>query len=88
MDSPRATDVKARIRICPGCEQRLTHATNTLRRHSSQLAAAIKLANAGMTEEERKEAAARLVESFSQSQLAWDAYREHLVEHGILPSRE
>ena len=88
MDSPKATDVKAHIRICSGCEQRLTHAVNTMRRHCSQLAAATKLANAGMSEEERQEAAAGLADSFREAQSAWDAYREHLIEHGILPGRE
>lgn len=88
MDSPRADDVKARVRICPGCENRMTNATNAMRRHGSQMAAAMRSANTDLSEDERQVIAARLAESFNEAQSAWDAYREHLIEHGILPSRE
>jgi len=30
----------------------------------------------------------QLVLSFNDVQTAWDAYREHLIEHGFLPSAE
>lgn len=59
-----------------------------MRRHGSQMAAAIQLANTDLSEEERQGTAARLAESFNEAQSAWDTYREHLIEHGILPGRE
>jgi hypothetical protein len=36
-------------------------------------------------EEERQEFTTMLVATFNDAQSAWDAYREHLAEHGLLP---
>jgi hypothetical protein len=36
------------------------------------------------SEEEREEFVAKLVASFNAAQSAWDTYREHLVQHGLL----
>ena len=38
------------------------------------------------TDELRREFEANLVTTFNDAQAAWDAYREHVVEHGLLPS--
>jgi len=38
------------------------------------------------TEELRQDSRTKLAASFNDAQSAWDAYREHLIEHGILPS--
>jgi hypothetical protein len=48
-------------------------------------ASAIQLAKTGLTDEQRKGFKDRLVASFNEAQSAWDAYRSHLVEHGLLP---
>jgi hypothetical protein len=40
-----------------------------------------------LTEQLRQEFKTRLVESLNEAQAAWDAYREHLIEHGLLPSK-
>jgi hypothetical protein len=41
--------------------------------------------NRSLTEEGKQDFKGRLAASFNVAQTAWDAYREHLVEHGILP---
>jgi hypothetical protein len=38
----------------------------------------------GLTEEAKEDFRARLVASFNDAQSAWDTYRGHLIEHGIL----
>lgn len=40
------------------------------------------------TEEQRQDFRIEFVLSFNDAQSAWNAYREHLVEHGFLPSPE
>ena len=47
---------------------------------------AIGLSRAEHTEEQRQEFAANLVATFNHAQGAWDVYRQHLVEHGIVPN--
>jgi hypothetical protein len=38
------------------------------------------------SEEERRELARVLVETFNEAQEAWSDYRKHLTEHGLLLS--
>jgi len=74
-------------RICPACEQRLTQASNAMRRHATDMAEAIHLVRWGdPTEDQRQHFTTRLVASFNAAQSAWDTYREHLIEHGLLPA--
>lgn len=73
------------ISICPGCEQRLTTASNAMRRHAEEMNTAISSVQTGLTEEQVDEYKIRLIASFNDAQTAWDAYRAHLREHGILP---
>jgi len=74
------------IKICSGCDRRLLEASTAVRRHESQMKAVIELVRRGdLTEEARQEFKARLVASFEDAQSMWDAYRAHLIEHGILP---
>jgi len=75
-----------RIVICKGCEERLTEASNAMRRHASEMNSAINLARIGATEEQATDFRARLVASFNDAQSAWDTYREHLNQHGLLSS--
>ena len=72
------------IRICHGCAERLTTASNALRRHASQMQAAIQLTRTRPTEQQLEDARTNLRESFNQAQAAWDEYSAHLMEHGIL----
>jgi hypothetical protein len=72
--------------ICQGCEQRLTEASTAMRRHASHMNQAIEMARRGPTEEEKKDIRATLVASFNDAQSAWDTYRDHITEHGLLPS--
>jgi hypothetical protein len=45
--------------------------------------------NGYLTEETRKKLAPVVVETFNDSQKAWDAYCEHLIAHGLLtPARK
>ena len=88
MDSSRANDVKARIRLCPACEHQMTAVANAMRRHESQMFAAIELAKTDLSEEERQESCANLVTSFNEAERAWNTYRQHLIKHGILPTSD
>jgi hypothetical protein len=40
------------------------------------------------TEEQKQNFAIELVLTFNDAESAWHAYREHLSEHGFLPSPE
>jgi hypothetical protein len=76
-------------RLCPVCEQRLTDTSNAMRRHAAIMSTAIYSArSSSMTEEQRQDFAIQLLASFNDAQSAWDAYHEHLIEHGFLPSPE
>ena len=67
----------------------LTDASNAMRRHGSLLSRAIHVVrSSSVTEEQRQDYRIELVASFNHAQSAWDAYREHLIEHGLLPSAE
>lgn len=75
------------ISVCPGCERRLTEASQAIRRHATDMSKAIQwVQNGGGSEEQRQAFKARLLASFNDGQSAWDAYREHLIEHGLLPA--
>ena len=74
--------------VCTTCEKRLDEAANAMRRHGAQMTSALQLIQSGrLTEEERQEFQTRMSATFLEAQSAWDAYREHLIEHGILPER-
>jgi len=75
----------ARIYLCPGCEQTLATASDAIRRHAKDMEAAISAVHAGLTEERVLKHKTTLIASFYDAQSAWDAYRTHLKEHGILP---
>jgi len=58
-----------------------------MRRHTADMSSAVHLTrNGGVTEEQRQAFKTRLVASFNDAQSAWDAYREHLIEHELLPA--
>lgn len=70
--------------MCHSCEKRLTDASNAMRHHANVMHAAIQWARSGGPEEQRKDYNDRLVASLNDAQSAWDAYRQHLIEHGLL----
>ena len=75
--------------LCSICEQRLTEAANAMRYHASLMSRTIRFSQSGSaTEEQMQDFRIQLVLSFNDAQTAWDAYREHLIEHGFLPSAE
>jgi len=72
-------------RACHGCEERLTTVSNVMRRHLTQMRTALDLArNDQLSDEQRRLFTDGLVETLHQAQSAWDAYLEHLDEHGLL----
>jgi hypothetical protein len=76
-------------RLCSACDQQLTIASNAMRRHASQMSKALHLVqSASAAEVQRQDFRINLVVSFNEAQSAWDAYREHLIDHGFLPSPE
>lgn len=88
MDSPKTDDVKARIRSCDNCDHLMDHVASAMRHHGSQMARARQLAKTDLNEEQRQEATTNLVASFDEAQRAWNAYRDHLREHGLLPASD
>ena len=77
-------------KICAECETLLDEAIIARRQHRVQMSTGISLNVHGyLTEELRKELAPILVGSFILAQAAWDDYRGHLIEHGVLtPTRK
>ena len=74
------------IRVCLECDKLLTEASDAMRRHAGDMTVGMFLIHRGdLTEEAREDFKTRLVASFADAQSAWDAYRKHLREHGILP---
>ena len=73
------------IRICDECEQLLTTASNAMSRHTKAMQAALSGAQTDLSEEQVDKYKLDLIRSFNNAQSAWDAYRAHLREHGILP---
>jgi hypothetical protein len=55
-----------------------------MRRHATLMHQAIRLAQTGPTEEQRQEFKINLLATFNEAQSAWNTYREHLIEHGVL----
>src|SRR5262245_22549371 len=74
-----------KITICADCTEKMTQVMHAIRYHNSDMHKAIELNRDGHpTEELRRELAPRLVASFNEAQAAWDAYRDHLIGHGLL----
>ena len=73
-------------RICNGCDQRLSEASNAMRHHEALMNDAISWVQRGATEEQVKEFKEKLEASFNDVQEAWDASRKHLDGHGLLPA--
>ena len=72
-------------RLCSQCKHLLTETAHAMRRHAKVMETALKLRDTGEpTEEQRRDFPARLVATFEEAQSAWNAYREHLFEHGFL----
>ena len=75
--------------LCPKCEQVLDDAAIAMRRHAALMekAQSLSVARGGHpTEEQRQQFKRDLLATFFDAQSAWDAYRNHLIEHGLLPS--
>jgi hypothetical protein len=74
-----------KLTICAECGRLLTDAAELIRRHEADLTLGLRLnAQSYLTEETRQQLAPGVVGSFNAAQAAWDAYREHLIEHGLL----
>lgn len=77
----------AHIIACDECDKRLTAAVTAMRRHANMLHLAIELAKAdSLTEEQRRDFKEGFFATLNDAQIAWDAYRSHLAEHGLLPA--
>ena len=56
-----------------------------MRQHQTDMLLGLKLNAEGyLTAELRERMAPEVVDSFNEAQALWDAYREHLVGHGLL----
>jgi len=74
------------IQVCLECDKLLTEASDAMRRHAGDMTVGMFLIHRGdMTEAVRQDFRTRLVASFKDAQSAWDTYRRHLLDHGILP---
>jgi hypothetical protein len=56
-----------------------------MRRHAEEMRIAISSVQTSLTEDQVDASKIKLIASFHDAQSAWDAYRAHLREHGILP---
>ena len=74
--------------ICLECTQLLNAGVDAVRRHSAVASQAVDVARSNPTDEKRRENRAVFAASFQEAQSAWDAYRKHLIEHGILPASD
>jgi len=72
--------------LCHSCDDRLTEVSNAVRHHASVVHTSMELAKSDVTEEQWSVYEHNLVASFLEAQSSWDAYREHLMEHGLLRS--
>ena len=76
-------------RFCLVCDERLAEVSKAIRRHESIMAqGALWLRMDEVTEERQQDFRVRVIASFTEAQMAWDAYRDHLKEHGLLPFSE
>jgi hypothetical protein len=74
-----------KLRICGECGRLLKEAAEAMRIHETDILIGLKHNLEGyLTEEGRALLAAEAVDSFNDAQARWDAYREHLVGHGLL----
>jgi len=74
-----------KTRICAECEQQLNIVVTALRQHQADIHTGLKLNVEGrLTEESRHMLAPEAVESFNATRVSWDAYCQHLDEHGLL----
>ena len=73
------------IRICTDCEPWLVAAATAMRRHAREMHTSLYLLRKGDAayDEQQREVSGWLVQSLQEAQSAWDAYREHLQEHGL-----
>jgi hypothetical protein len=56
-----------------------------MRRHEADMRRALQVGRIGeLTEEQRQQFKVVLETSFNAAQSEWDAYRDHLIEHGVL----
>jgi hypothetical protein len=86
MESDKTADVK--MQVCNACEQRLSAAAHAMRRHATQVLQAIEIGRKNPADDVRQQQRALIYASFKETQAAWNAYRDHLVEHGLLTSDE
>ena len=71
-------------RLCNRCPQVLSEAIMAMSRHRALMERALSLRREGnVTEEQRQEYRVELAATFNEGQSAVDAYRKHLIEHGI-----
>ena len=73
------------IKLCGDCDRKLAAASQALRHHSAEMSKAIERVHAGsLTAEEHQDLRTRLWVSFNDAEAAFDTYRQHLIEHGLL----
>jgi len=72
-------------RICAQCGKRASEAATAMRYHEADLTNGLSLNIDGyLTEEGRRQLAPAVIKSFINAKTAWDAYCQHLDEHGLL----
>jgi hypothetical protein len=71
-------------RLCKLCPEVLSQAITAMSRHRAVMERAMRMQQEGnVTEEQRQQYRAELASTFNQGQSAVDAYRNHLIEHGV-----
>ena len=74
-----------KTKICTQCGRWLSDAVEAMRDHETDMLLCLRLNREDqLTEDLREKLKPGLVSSFSRAQAAWDGYRRHLDEHGLL----
>ena len=68
------------------CQEHLDEASNAMRQHATAMSALLHVAQADSTtsQEQLQKYRAGVRASFKGAHAAWDAYHQHLAEHGLL----
>lgn len=56
-----------------------------MRRHADDMQRSLSTVPSELTEDQIDQYKVKLIASFNEAQSAWEAYRAHLREHGIMP---
>jgi len=72
--------------ICDECVERSTESSNAMRFHARLVQLVNQPGRSRPARVDREYLRDRILASFIEAQSAWDNYREHLIQHGVVPA--